>query len=68
MIWVPRSVGLCDESAKRLANDNGFLNAQRITKVFHIVAPLIQRPAVGQAIIAAPVPATVEVDDLGNIS
>jgi hypothetical protein len=64
---VPRGIGLRDHAAEGVAQHNGLLDADRVAEGANVVAPLRQVPVRRVAMLAAPVAAVVEIDELGDI-
>ena len=60
-------VGLSDETAKGIAEDDGFLDPKGLTECRDVVAPLSQRPQCSVTMFATTIAAMVEHDQLRDI-
>jgi hypothetical protein len=67
LIRVANGVGLSDEAAKEIAEDDGLLDPEGLTEPCYIVAPVGQRPQRWVAMVAAATAAMIEHDELGDI-
>ena len=60
-------VGEGDHAAERCAKDDRSDDAEVVAKRAHVIAPLRQVPALARSVLAAPVAAMIEIDDLRGI-